>query len=141
MKKLFYALMIIPVFLLAGLNVEKVSKTLSQLKSVKSVKTVKFYNANKKFNLRLKNLTSSNKANIVIFPTNKNTNKLQIVDSYKALRLNPKSIGAIYLKKGRTQIVFIEERLKNNGLILSPSYKKHLLSECQINPLCLLTKF
>ena len=142
MKKLFYALMIIPVFLLAGLNVAKVSKTLSELKSVKSIKTVKFYNANKKINLKLKNLTSViDKANIIIFPNNKNRNKLMIVSSYKALRTNPKSIGAIYLKKGRTQIIFIEERLKNNGLSLPKIYKQNLLTECQINPICLLKQF
>jgi hypothetical protein len=119
--------------------VAKVTQTLSQLKSSK---TIKFYKANKKINLKLKNLTSViDKANIVIFPNNKNRNKLMIVNSYKALRRNPKSIGAIYLKKGRTQIIFIEERLKNNGLSLSKSYKQNLLTECQINPICLLKQF
>jgi hypothetical protein len=61
-----------------------------------------------------------------------------IVNSYKALVMNKNSIGAIYLKKGRTQIIFIEERLKRNGLSLPSSFKNNLLNECQINPVCLL---
>jgi len=45
---------------------------------------------------------------------------------------------AIYLKKGRTQIIFVKERLKNNGLDLPKAYKKHLINECKLNLLCFL---
>ena len=138
MKKTLYFLLIIPIFLTAGLNVSKVNIALTSLTITKSHKSPKFFNANKNITLH-KNLkiTSLKNANIVLF-SNKISSKLSIVNSYKALRTNKNSIGAIYLKKGRTQIIFIGERLKANGLSLPPSFKKNLLSECQLNPICLV---
>lgn len=137
MKKLFCILLIIPIFSVAGLNVDKVTKTLS---NIKSAKTLNFFNANKSIDLKNKlKLTSFQDANIILFPKKNVSKKMTIVDSYKALQLNKNSIGAIYLKKGRTQIIFIDERLKKNGLSLTDDYNKNLLSECQINPICLLT--
>ncbi len=139
MKKLLYISLIVPIFLVAGLNLNKVSNTLAHIKSVKEDKVLTFFNSNK--NIHLKNrlkFTSKENADIILFPKNK-SNKIVIVDSYRALQMNKNSIGAIYLKKGRTQIIFIEERLKKSGLTLSNSYSKHLLSECQINPICLLS--
>ena len=136
MKKVLYSLLIIPIFLVAGLNIPKVANALS---SLKSTRTLKFFNANKNIDLHGKlNLTSFENSNVVLFSNKSNKNKLTIVNSYKALRTNTNSIGAIYLKKGRTQIVFIEERLKKNGLSLPLSFKRNLLSECQLNPICLL---
>ena len=142
MKKLLYISLIVPIFLVAGLNVNKVSNTLAHIKSVKKDKVLKFFNSNKNIHLkkRLNFSTSKENADIILFPKNK-SNKIVIVDSYKALQMNKNSIGAIYLKKGRTQIIFIDERLKKNGLELPNSYNKHLLSECQINPICLLSSF
>ncbi len=139
MKKLLCISLFLPLLLVAGLNVNKVSNTLVHLESVRANEVLKFFNANEKIKLNngLK-FTSLEKANIVLFPK-KNTNKISIVDSYKKLQENKKSIGAIYLKKGRTEIIFINERLKDNGLRLPNSYNKHLLSECQINPVCLLS--
>ena len=139
MKKLLYISLIVPIFLVAGLNVNKVSNTLAHIKSVNADKVLKFFNSNKNIHLkkRLK-ITSKENADIILFPKNK-SNKIVIVDSYKALQMNKNSIGAIYLKKGRTQIIFIDERLKKNGLQLPNSYNKHLLNECQINPICLLS--
>jgi len=136
MKKILYFLLIIPIFLIAGLNVSKVTNVLT---SINSTKTLKFFNANKSINLNGKlNLTSFENANVVLFSNRISKNKLNIVNSYKALRTNKNSIGAIYVKKGRTQIVFIEERLQKNGLSLPSSFNKNLLSECQLNPICLL---
>ena len=136
MKKILYFLLIIPIFLIAGLNVSKVTNVLT---SIKSTNPLKFFNANKNINLNGKlNLTSFENANVVLFSNRIGKDKLNIVNSYKALRTNTNSIGAIYVKKGRTQIVFIEERLKENGLSLPASFKKNLLSECQLNPICLL---
>jgi len=139
MKKLLYIFLIVPIFLVAGLNLNEISKTLAEIKSVSSNKVLKFFNANQ--NIKLKEnikFTSREKANIILFPKKK-SNKIIIVDSYKALQNNKNSIGAIYIKKGRTQIIFIEERLKKSGLTLPSSYTKHLFSECQINPICLLS--
>ena len=136
MKKILYFLLIIPIFLIAGLNVSKVTNVLT---SIKSTNPLKFFNANKNINLNGKlNLTSFENANVVLFSNRISKNKLNIVNSYKALRTNKNSIGAIYVKKGRTQIVFIEERLQKNGLSLPSSFNKNLLSECQLNPICLL---
>ncbi len=139
MKNLLYIALIVPIFLVAGLNVDKVSEALADLKSVRSNRVLKFFNDNKSIKLtkRIK-FTSLEKANIILFPKKKIKNKMLIVDSYRALQNNKNSIGAIYLKKGRTQIIFIEERLKKNGLALPKSYNKHILSECQIDPICLL---
>ena len=137
MKKILYFLLIIPIFLTAGLNVSKVN---SALISIKSTKPLKFFNANRNINLHKKlKLTTFEKANIILFSNKVNKNKLTITSSYKALRTNKNSIGAIYVKKGRTQIIFIEERLKEHGLSLPSSFKKNLLSECQLNPVCLAT--
>ena len=141
MKKLLYISLLLPLLLVAGLNVNKVSNTLAHIKSVKTDKVLKFFNSNKDIHLKKRlNFTSKENADIILFPKNK-SNKIVIVDSYKALQMNKNSIGAIYLKKGRTQIIFIDERLKKNGLKLPNSYNKHLLSECQINPICLLSSF
>ncbi len=139
MKKLLYISLIVPIFLVAGLNLNKVSEILTEIKPVSSNKVLKFFNANQ--NIKLKQnlkFTSRDRANIILFPKNK-SNKIVIVDSYKALQINKNSIGAIYLKKGRTQIIFIEERLRKSGLALPSAYNKHLLNECEINPICLLS--
>ena len=139
MKKLLYISLIVPIFLVAGLNLNKVSEILTEIKPVSSNKVLKFFNANQ--NIKLKQnlkFTSRERANIILFPKKKN-NKIVIVDSYKALQINKNSIGAIYLKKGRTQIIFIEERLRKSGLTLPSAYNKHLLNECEINPICLLS--
>jgi len=137
MKKLLYSLLIIPMFLSAGMNVSKVNIALT---SLKSIEPLKFFNANKNINLHQKlNFTSFENANIVLFSDKVSKHKLTITKSYKALRTNKNSIGAIYVKKGRTQIIFIDERLKEHGLSLPSSFNKNLLSECQLNPVCLVT--
>ena len=139
MKKLLYISLIVPLFLVAELNVNKVSKALAHIKAIQSNRVLKFFNANK--NIKLKEelkFTTREDANIILFPKKK-TNKITIVDSYRALQINKNSIGAIYLKKGRTQIIFIKERLEKSGLTVPSSYTKQLLNECQINPICLLS--
>jgi len=136
MKKLFYMMALMPLVLFAGLNINKINNTLL---SIKSAETLKYYNNNKTIDFKNKlKFTSLSKANIILFPNQKVKNKMVIVNSYKALVMNKNSIGAIYLKKGRTQIIFIEERLKRNGLELPSSFKNNLLNECQINLVCLL---
>jgi hypothetical protein len=63
-----------------------------------------------------------------------------VVDSYKDLKEHKNSIGAIYVKKGRTQIVFVKERLKKSGFDLMEVSKKYLIPECQLQSICLLRK-
>jgi len=136
MKKLFYTIVLVPVVLFGGLNINKINNTLL---SIKPVKNVKFYNDKKTIDLQGKlKLTTLPDANIVLFPTKRVKNKMVIVDSYQKLITNKDSIGAIYMKKGRTQIIFIKERLAKNGLALPASFKNNILSECEINPLCFL---
>jgi len=136
MKKLLTVLLVLPLILFAGIDVQKVRDTLL---NINANKPIKFYNANEKINLSNMRLTSLKEANIVLFSSKKYTSKMTIVDSYKKLKLNKNSIGAIYLKKGRTQIVFIKERLERNGLKLNVELKKHLLHEWQLNPQLLLS--
>jgi len=132
MKKILTILLILPIFAFSGINIEKITDTLSH---IKGKKTLYFYNANK--NIRLNNtikLTPLNRANIVLFSNKIYKSKVSIVNSYKELKSNSNSIGAIYLKKGRTQIVFIQERLASHGLVLNPKFKKHIIHEWQLTP-------
>jgi len=136
MKKILTILSIFPIILFADIDVDKVSNILL---SINSAKPIKFFNANKKVDLTNSiKLTTLEKANIILFSHREYDGKITIVDSYKKLKSNPKSIGAIYLKKGRTQIIFIKERLEEHGLVLNAKYKKHLLHEWQLNPQLLM---
>jgi len=136
MKRIFIVSFVFPLVLFAGLDVQKVKDTLL---NINASQPIKFYNANEKINLSNMRLTSLKEANIVLFSSKKYTSKMTIVDSYKKLKFNKNSIGAIYLKKGRTQIVFIKERLERNGLKLNAKFKKHLLHEWQLNPKLLIS--
>ena len=121
---------------MASLNISKVNDTLLHLKSSSPIT---FFNSNKKIKVTKKlRFSTLNNANIILFPKKINKKKMLIVGSYKELQDNKNSIGAIYLKKGRTQIIFVKERLKNNGLDLPKAYKKHLINECKLNLLCFL---
>jgi len=137
MKKILMILSILPLILFADIDVGKVTNILL---NINASKPIKFYNANEKVDLtnRIK-LTTLEDANIVLFSHKVYGDKMTIVDSYKKLKLNKHSIGAIYLKKGRTQIVFIQERLEENGLLLNAKFKKHLLHEWQLNPQLLMS--
>jgi hypothetical protein len=140
--KLITMLLIMPMFAFSELNIEKVGEALSSLESTKELK---FYNRDRallnKFNHTQSDLkfTSIDQADILLFPKFKTEKKPIIVDSYQALKENRKNtIGAIYSKKGRTQIFFVEERLQAKGLKLSPNMRKYLISECYLNSFCLL---
>ena len=136
MKKILMILSILPLILFADIDVGKVTNILL---NINAAKPIKFYNANEKVDLTNHiELTTLEDANIVLFSHKAYVDKMTIVDSYKKLKLNKHSIGAIYLKKGRTQIVFIQERLEANGLLLSAKFKKHLLHEWQLNPQLLM---
>ena len=136
MKKILTVLLITPIMVFASLNVQKVANALS---NIKGNKQISFYNANRQITIssNLK-LTSLESADIVLFSAKKYKSKITIVTSYRMLKSNKNSIGAIYLKKGRTQIVFVKERLDANGLILNAKFKKHLVHEWQLEPKSLM---
>ncbi len=142
MKKIITIFIILPLFLSAGFDMSKVNLVLSSIKSAKAPSShLKFYNNNRILNLNKElNFTSSKFADIILFPKRKNLKKPLIVDSYKALKRYKNSIGAIYIKKGRTQIVFVKERLEKNGLKLKKIANRYLIKECTLEAICLLLK-
>jgi len=130
-------LLLIPFLGFANFNIEKISEILSSIQ--KNGISVKYYSKNGVFisKLSIPKAKDIKSADIVIFPTSKLENKLTIVDSFDKLKQNKSSIGAIYLKKGRTQILFVEERLKKAGLLISPKYNQYIIKECYLTELCL----
>jgi len=139
-KSNIYVLLLIPLLAFSDLNIEKVNGVLSSIKSHN--KPLTYYTSDIQFmnKLSVSKSNSSKKADVLLFPTNKKVKKTTIVNSFKDLKNNKKSIGAIYIKKGRTQIMFVDERLKAKGLKLSPKYSKYIIKESYLCPLCLLTK-
>jgi len=142
MKRIINILIIFPIFVFAGLDIPKVNSALSSITLSKvSSLPLKFYNNNRSLNLNEElKFTSQSSADIVLFPKRKKINKVLVVDSYKALKKYKNSIGAIYIKKGRTQIVFVKERLKDNGFDLTKMAKKYLIQECKLQSICLIKK-
>lgn len=131
MQKVMYVFLVLPILALSGFDMVKVN---SALLGIQSSSSLKYYSSNKNINITKKlNFTTFQEADIVIFPETEKSNKLVIVASYDELQTNQKSIGAIYLKKGRTQIVFIAERLKNNGLTLPKLFEQYIITESQLN--------
>ena len=139
MKKIIMPLFFIPIFALAELDIDKLNNVLL---SIKSSHELKFYSSevDEKIDKSLK-FTSLNDADIILFPEEINNKKMMIVHSFKELKANKNSIGAIYLRKGRTQIIFVKERLENNGLVLPKFFNKYIISTCQLNPTCLLLNY
>lgn len=137
MKKIIYLLFFLPLILVAGLNMSKINSTLS---SIAASKPITFFNADSSINLKGDLIfTTIDNADIILFPKELTKVKnIGITGSYKSLRDSEKYIGAIYLRKERTQIVFIKERLESNHFTLPDKYKKHIITECQLNPICLL---
>lgn len=127
--------LILPVLAMSGFDMVKVNNALL---SIKSSSPLKYYSGNEKINVTKKlKFTSLKDSDVILFPKKRHTNKMSIVGSYAELRADKNSIGAIYMKKNRTQIVFIAERLTNNGLSLPKVFQKYIITECQLNPVCL----
>jgi predicted GTPase len=137
-KKDIYLLLFIPLLAFSDLNIERVNSILSAIKS--NNKSISYFTADKSFftKLNVPKSKSMKNADVLLFPKDKNSKKVVIVDSYSTLKKNENSIGAIYIKKGRTQIMFVEERLKAKGLELSSEYKKYIIKECYLKELCFL---
>ena len=138
MKPSIYLLLFLPLFLFSDLNIEKIDNVLSSIKLNNN--PITYYSKNRSFfsKLKVKKAQSIDSADIIIFPKKNSTNKMYIVDSYDKLKLSSSNIGAIYVKKGRTQIIFVDERMKNNALKLSNRYNKYIIKECYLHEFCLL---
>ncbi len=133
-----YLLLYIPLLLFSDLNIEKINAVLSNIKLNNN--PIIYYSKSKSFfsKLNVKKSNSIDGANIIIFPKKNGIDKMSIVDSYAKLRQNSNSIGAIYIKKSRTQIIFVDERIKTKGLKLSNKYNKYIIKECYLNGFCFL---
>lgn len=122
MKKLLFSILIIlPILGFADLNVNKVTKVLL---SIESNKPLKYFNENisltsefKKHSSTLK-FSSLKEADILLMSKLKDSSKLVITDSYEKLKESDSSvIGAVYIKKDRTHIFLVKERLKKVGFM------------------------
>lgn len=123
-----------PILLFSGLDLSKINTILLSMKSAS--RTLNFFNANSKIRITKELIfTTKENAYIILFSKkNVGDNQLNIVDSYQALHDNKKNIGAIYIRKERTQIVFVKERLENNDVSISSKYNNHIITEKQLQP-------
>jgi len=139
-KSNIYVVLIIPLLAFSDLNIEKMNGVLSSIKTDNRPLTYYTSDIQLMNKLNISKTNSPKKADILLFPKNKKVKKTIIVDNFNDLKNNKKSIGAIYIKKGRTQIIFVDERLKAKRLRLSSKYSKYVVNESYLCPLCLLTK-
>jgi len=130
-------ILLIPIIGFSSYNIGKINEILSAIK--KEGKILSYFSSDTDFisKLSIKKSQDPNSADIIIFPKGNISNKSVIVHSFNGLKTNKNSIGAIYLKKGRTQIIFVEERLKKKGLFLSTKYQRYIIKECYLTELCL----
>ncbi len=115
--KSIFLILIVPIFGFSRFDMEEINKVLSSVEI--DNKKVKFYSPNYKFmsKLYIDNKTKQlDKADIVIFPTSNIKDKVTIVSSKDELKKDENSIGAIFVKKGRTQIIFVKERLDKKNI-------------------------
>lgn len=135
-------ILLVPLLGFAELDMQKVNHALVSLQSGKSLT---FYNDDAESVGKLKAqkrsiaFTSKGNADVIIFPKGNEKNKMTIVESYQQLKDDKESIGAIYMKKGRTQVVFVKERLKAHGIKIQKNKKVSVITECHFSPGCFLT--
>ena len=134
MKKTIGMFLFLPIVTFAGLNMNEVSRVLL---GIHASKELKYYSAkiNNSIDEKIK-FTSLEDADIVLFPRENFNNNIMIVNSYEALKENKNSIGAIYLKKDRTQVVFIKERLEDKGISLESKFNNYMVSACHLRSTC-----
>ncbi|MCK5853669.1 MAG: hypothetical protein KAG56_00520, partial [Sulfurovaceae bacterium] len=123
-----------------------VNKVTKVLLSIESNKPLKYFNENISLTSEFKEHSSTLKfsslkeADILLMSKLKDSSKLVITDSYEKLKKSDSSvIGAVYIKKDRTHIFLVKERLKKSGLHVSNEMKRYLISECYLNMICLLS--
>ncbi len=47
--------------------------------------------------------------------------------SYRVFKNVPESVGALYWKKGRSQLLFLKKRLQHYGIVLPGSYSRYIV--------------
>jgi len=135
MKKIAVISIFFPIMTFAGLNINEVN---SVLLGIHSLNKLKFYSSEVNNVMYKKiNFTSYDDADIVLFPKTTESQKIVIVSSYDELKNDKNSIGAIYLKKNRTQIIFIKERLENKSLTLPEKFNNYIVPICYLNATCI----
>ena len=127
MKRTIVIVLFLPIVIFAGLDIDEITRVLLSIHSSKELTYYSDDKVNKGIDKKLK-FTSFENADIVLFPKKNIKNKIVIVDSYKELKNNKNSIGAIYIKKKRTQIIFIKERLQNKSLSLPSKFNNYIVS-------------
>ncbi len=134
MKQRIGMFLFLPIVTFAGLDMNEVSRVLL---GIHASKELKYYSdtINNSIDDKIK-FTSFEDADIVLFPRENFNNNIMIVNSYEALKENKNSIGAIYLKKNRTQVIFIKERLKDKGITLESKFNKYMVSSCHLHANC-----
>ncbi len=55
--------------------------------------------------------------------------KVTLVTKYSLLRGSPTAIGALYWRKGRSQLVFVKSRLKHFSISLPAVYRRFILDK------------
>ena len=135
MKKMLIIFLLLPISIFAELNMSDVN---SILLSIHTSKQLTYYSdkINMDMDKKLK-FTSYEDADILLFPKKIVDTKMMIVSSYQELKENQNSIGAIYLKKDRTQIIFIKERLNNKGISIPEKFNNYVIQVCHLNSTCL----
>ena len=68
--------------------------------------------------LKQKESVSHTDKKMILFATN-----------YRLLKASKEVVGAFYWKKGRTQLLFVKDRLKVHGIVLSDEYKRFIVDE------------
>jgi len=78
-------------------------------------------------------------ADIVLITTKEEIEKLRkkeissdtifFTTKYRLLKSYNEIVGAFYWRKGRSQLLFISKRLKNNDITLSSSYRKFIIEK------------
>jgi len=135
MKNVGVMFLLLPILTFAELNMDKVN---SVLLNITASKELLYYSTEVNIGLDKKlKFTSLDNADIVLFPKKSLKNKIIIATSYQELKDNKNSIGAVFLKKHRTQIIFIKERLQNKGLSLPRKFNNYIYPLCHINATCL----
>ncbi|QOR61340.1 hypothetical protein ACM66Z_07755 [Sulfurovum sp. ST-21] len=58
---------------------------------------------------------------------NKEREPVLFVTDYRLLKLSPEAVGAFYWRKGRSQLLFIKNRLDKHNITLPKEYKNFLV--------------
>jgi len=107
--------------------------------------TIKFYTQNREYATVFAHaehfvlVDKAEDADIVLLTSKKEIEKLKntilpkntilFTTSYRLLKTNDDIVGAFYWRKGRSQLLFIRERLEKKNIHLPQSYRKYIIGE------------